>query len=967
MGALKAWHRAALLLALAAAAMSILAWRSIRHAEINFLPRDGRSEWILFPASVDARLHRIATVDTVFRHALTLDNQPRWAQMEVRAAKRIELKINSRAVDVGATGNWKDVSVIDVLGFLQAGTNTIEARVFNDNAPPALWLAVSTNELTLRSDQTWEGSIAGSAWRPAALASTPRTPGAGNLIGGGEKVFSMLTKVWPIWIAFAAVALVVCAVAIWWSGRWKRRGAAFAGGLSLGQVAILLLMIAALWIILFWNNARTLPFHSGFDSQDHLNYIRYVQERRALPLPTEGFEMFQPPLYYVLSAVALSARGLTTADGLAVAVLRLLTMLFGIANFALAFLGLRLLFPNRTGRQLVGLILAAFLPMQLYLSHYVTNETLAATLVTATVYFGLRVLQTESASMFQYVGLGLCMGAAMLAKATSFLLVPALFGALMIKLAVARPQLATRLRHLGLMFAVFFAVCGWHYIRIWRRLGTPFLSNWNPATGFPWWQDPGYHTAADYLRFGRSLLSPLFAGFSGVPDGIYSTLWGDGLCGGLSDLPSRTPWNYDLVIGGYLLALVPSFIIILGAAVAVYAFVRKPSAEWFMLLGLSAAVALGLIFMTLKVASYAQVKAFYGLSALVPLCCFGVLGYETLTRGRRLLQFAIGVILVVWALNSFASVWIRPSGSQQIYTGLRLMSEHKIDASLSEAFKAVSSDPSNPTARRFLAATLSEAGQLDKAVEQAAKAIDLDPADGECHLQMGMLAKQGQIERAMDEARRAIELGPENSRAYDFLFTCLRQSQRTDEAIKTARDGLAVSPFDAELHYRLGLAAGETGDFVTAANHFAYALLLRPDRSEPLAKLHVALLLLANTPNGSVQLKQIASLAFDSPKLLNELAWLFATHPNSTLRNGPEAVRLAERACAITSWKPPALLATLAAAYAETGRFSEAITTIQKALSLSRVNSDEATAKLCQNLLTSFQANRPYRQQPTSQ
>jgi len=81
---------------------------------------------------------------------------------------------------------------------------------------------------------------------------------------------------------------------------------------------------------------------------------------------------------------------------------------------------------------------------------------------------------------------------------------------------------------------------------------------------------------------------------------------------------SRTPWNCTLVIGGYLLALIPTLFIVIGAAAAVYQIVRRPSPEWFLLFGLSAVVMIALIFMTLRVASYAQVKAFYALSAVAP-------------------------------------------------------------------------------------------------------------------------------------------------------------------------------------------------------------------------------------------------------------------------------------------------------------------------------------------------------------
>src|SRR5207244_12807404 len=176
------------------------------------------------------------------------------------------------------------------------------------------------------------------------------------------------------------------------------------------------------------------PFRVGFDSVAHRNYIKYVQERRALPLPNEGFEMFQPPLYYLLSAIALSAFHLSTADASAIVVLRFVTMLCGIAHFTLVFLALRQLFPGRVALQLVGLVLAAFLPMQLYLSHFVTNETLAAVLVSAAVYVAILALNRAEPSTALYSLLGLLLGAAILTKTTGVLLVPPLVFACALRL-----------------------------------------------------------------------------------------------------------------------------------------------------------------------------------------------------------------------------------------------------------------------------------------------------------------------------------------------------------------------------------------------------------------------------------------------------------------------------------------------------------------------------------------------------
>jgi Flp pilus assembly protein TadD len=545
---------------------------------------------------------------------------------------------------------------------------------------------------------------------------------------------------------------------------------------------------------------------------------------------------------------------------------------------------------------LVGLVLAAFLPMQLYLSHYVTNETVAATLKTASVYLGLRLLQTKNPSVSQFAWLGLCLGAAMLTKATAILLVLPLFLALTFKLAGQRAPVAIWLRYFGTVSAVFVATCGWHYLRIWREFGNPLLGNWDAASGFAWWQDPGFHTVADYVRFGKSFVAPLFSGFWSFWDGIYSTIWGDGLCGGVPILVFRPPWNYDLMVAGYFLALVPTLLIVAGAAAAFWRFVREPSVDWFGFIGLPGAVALGLVFMTLKVASYAQVKAFYGLAMLVPLCFFAALGWDVLTRGYRVLQGTLGALLLVWAMNSFASFWIVHDAPQHLYAGLRLGLEHKLDAAGKEAAKAVNFDPSNATAQRFLASVLSDSGRTDEALSHAQRAVALSPRDGACHLQLGMvLVRQGQMEPAISEARRALELEPENSSAYNLLLVCLSKLGRGDETISVARDGLAVYPFNAELHHTLGVSLAQKEDFVIAARHFVYALLLRANFAQARSNFRLALRFIGKAPDGVKALREVESLAPDAPVILIEMAWFFATQPDAMLRNGNEAVRLAER------------------------------------------------------------------------
>ena len=875
---LKPWQTAVALFAVGVAIFGWIRWKCDQDPKINFLAHEGQDNWIVFPSAIDARSHPIAWIDTRFRKTFNLESQPTRAEVQVGAAKRFQLKINGEPIPLPAIRNWKEFSTIDVLKFLRTGENTIDARVFNNDGPPALRCVLFTNTFTSRTNPGWEASIAGSSWRNCAFATGARDPRPGNLLYGGEKVFDAVAKVWPAWMAFTLIALLL-AIA---TRRWISQSDADVSRL---QTAICLGACIALWLALFLNNTRLLPFASGYDSRDHLAYIKYIQERHALPLPNEGYEMFQPPLYYAVSAGLLSLFGLSANDGGAVPVLRALTMMFGIANFIFVFLSVRLLFPRQAIAQLIGLITAAFLPMQLYLSHYVTNETLAATLASASLYVGLRALIAEQNSLWQLFLVGTCIGAAMLAKATALLLLPVIFGAFTIKLLQKpRPALDWS-RTLGVIAVAILMVCGWHFVRIWQHFGSPIVGNWNPAVGFPLWQDPGFHTAADYFRFGRALVVPMFSGFYGFADGIYSTLWGESLGGGLSGVLSRTPWNYDLMTAGYLLTLVPTLVVLIGATTALGRFIKRVSPEWFLMIGFSAAVAVALIFMTLRVPSYAQVKAFYGLAALVPFAAFAALSWQILMNRTRGVQFIVLFLLLLVAINNFASVWIRNSTERHIYAAIRFNEHGKKDRAVVEAAEAIKGDPASGNASYVLAAILDEMGKSQDAINECQRCLALNASNGDCHFQLAVsLAKTGDLNNALMEADRALQLIPENSQANNLVVTLNLELQRNEATLSAARDVIGITPFDADLHYRIGLAAGQFGDFVMAANQFAYATLLAPAKIDYQQKLRIALSFLQKTGDTEGTIGGLESLGAGSPKLLEILA-PFRQNPNS---NPPE-------------------------------------------------------------------------------
>jgi len=98
----------------------------------------------------------------------------------------------------------------------------------------------------------------------------------------------------------------------------------------------------------------------------------------------------------------------------------------------------------------------------------------------------------------------------------------------------------------------------------------------------------------------------------------------------------------------------------------------------------------------------------------------------------------------------------------------------------------------------------------------------------------------------------------------------------------------------------------------------------------------------------------------DVPALLNNMAWLLIACPDAHIRNGAEAVACAERACKLTNYGVTPMVGTLAAAYAETGRFDDAITTAQKACKLASESGEQGLLKRNQELLEFYRKHQSY-------
>jgi hypothetical protein len=140
--------------------------------------------------------------------------------------------------------------------------------------------------------------------------------------------------------------------------------------------------------------------------------------------------------------------------------------------------------------------------------------------------------------------------------------------------------------------------------------------------------------------------------------------------------------------------------------------------------------------------------------------------------------------------------------------------------------------------------------------------------------------------------------------------------------------------------------------------------LLRPEFPQARTNFRAALLFIGKATDGLKRLQEVTLFAPDAPVVLNEIAWFFATQPDATLRNGNEAVRLAEQACGLTNRTAPEMLATLAAAYAETARIPEAIKIAEEARLRAQSSGNADAVNLIGKLLAAFQAGHAYQEEP---
>jgi len=301
--------------------------------------------------------------------------------------------------------------------------------------------------------------------------------------------------------------------------------------------------------------------------------------------------------------------------------------------------------------------------------------------------------------------------------------------------------------------------------------------------------------------------------------------------------------------------------------------------------------------------------------------------------------------------------------------GVARYKQGQLEEAISQYQEAIRFKPDYANAHNNLGVALEKQGRLDEAIGQFEEAIRLNPDHVKALNNMGLaLATKGQFDEAINNFRQAIQLSPDDDEALNNLGTALAAEGRSDEAIENFRKAVQLNADSGEALNNLGTALAAKGQLDEAIQNYQKAIQINSNRFETFVHLGMALGQSGRSREAADSYRHALKLNPNLPGALNNLAWILATSSDDQLRNGAEAVPLAEHACELTHHNQPLFLGTLAAAYAEAGHFPEAVATAEKAEQLATNSGQAAVATKNRQLLEFYRAGKPYREPaPTGQ
>jgi tetratricopeptide (TPR) repeat protein len=328
-------------------------------------------------------------------------------------------------------------------------------------------------------------------------------------------------------------------------------------------------------------------------------------------------------------------------------------------------------------------------------------------------------------------------------------------------------------------------------------------------------------------------------------------------------------------------------------------------------------------------------------------------------------------IIVAWGMADIAAIsrlWrtVMTVGAAALLLACLLVTRHQLSYwqnSVTLFSRALEVTGENPMGNYFLGNAFRESGNLDEAARNYRAVLRSAPDSEDVHYRLGyILLLQKKWPEAGVQFDEVLRLNPNNAFVHKYLGDVLAAQGRFADAEAEYLTALHLRPGDVVINEALALTTEKAETAKVLGNlHEGLKNQLPPETHAQIAAKRA---MQGEFQDAIEHYTEALRLRPDSPDVLNNLAWLLATCPDARIRDGAQAVKHAERACELTHHGVAPIVGTLAAAYAEAGRFDDAIATAQKACTLASESGEQNLLKRNQELLALYQKHQPYREAP---
>ena len=336
---------------------------------------------------------------------------------------------------------------------------------------------------------------------------------------------------------------------------------------------------------------------------------------------------------------------------------------------------------------------------------------------------------------------------------------------------------------------------------------------------------------------------------------------------------------------------------------------------------------------------------------------------------------SLAIIALAWCAHVQASHWRNgeslwghalavTSGNFMAHDGLGqcLANRGRLDEAIDQFQKALNIAPGYPEIESNLILALMKKGRTDEAIPHLEALLKEDPNNAQAHYNLGnALQKKGDSQGAIAAYEKALSIQARYPAAHYYLGIALDQNGQIDEAIAHYQQAVKEQPNYPQAYCLLGNALLEKARVDDAIAAYEQALKSRPTYPDAENNIGLALVQKGRPSEAIAHWQNALAGQSDSVDTLNNLAWILATFPESWIRNRKQALALAERANQLSGDNNPTILRTLAAAYAENGRFTEARVTAERGLQLANAQENLALANIFEGDLARYRANTPVR------